>query len=157
MNTKKQLLHEKNEFANIRELIEWAGRQYREKYAFSYRPNPHRSEIEKVTFRQFRSDVRALASEMISMGCVGKHCVVIGKFSYQWALTYYAILSIGAVLVPLDRDWLAKDLADTAEKADASFLFCDESRADKAAAIAERVKLEAPVIYLNAKTQENKS
>jgi long-subunit acyl-CoA synthetase (AMP-forming) len=84
---KKHLLHEKNEFANIRELIEWAARQYRDKYAFSYRVTPH-SDIEKVTFRQFRNDVRALASEMLSMGCAGKHCVVIGKFSYQWALTY---------------------------------------------------------------------
>ena len=150
---KKHLLHEKNEFANVRELIEWASRQYRDKYAFSYRVTPH-SDIEKVTFRQFRNDVRALASEMLSMGCAGKHCVVIGKFSYQWALVYYAILSIGAVLVPLDRDWTAEDLAETAKHADANFVFCDESRAEKAEAIAARVELDAAPIYLNAKTSE---
>ena len=152
---KKHQLHEKNEFANVRELIEWASRQYRDKTAFSFRSNPHQKEIETVTFRQLRNNVRALASEMLAMGCAGKHCVVIGKFTYQWALTYYASLSIGAVLVPLDRDWSGEDLADTASKADADFLFCDEDIAEKAKVIAEKTSLKAPVVYMNAKQEEN--
>ena len=152
---KKHQLHEKNEFANVRELVEWASRQYRDKTAFSFRSNPHQAEIETVTYRQLRNNVRALASEMLAMGCAGKHCVVIGKFTYQWALMYYAILSIGAVLVPLDRDWQAADLADTVEKADADFLFCDEDIADKAKFIEEKVELKAPVVYLNAKKEKN--
>ena len=140
---KKTALHERREFTNVRELLEWAGMHYGEKIAYSYRLTP-RGEVEKVSFRQFRDDVRALATELLSMGCNGKKCAVIGKFSYDWAKMYYALLSIGAVVVPLDRDWLAPDLADTAKKAGASFLFCDEDMADTAEVSAAGLALEAP-------------
>jgi long-chain acyl-CoA synthetase len=93
-----------------------------------------------------RDDVRALASELIAKGCVGKSCVLIGKMSYEWALTYFAVMSIGGVLVPLDRDWSAEDLADTARTADAAFLFCDADVADKGAHVAAQISLcHAPV------------
>ncbi|MBQ7346754.1 MAG: AMP-binding protein [Clostridia bacterium] len=152
---KNEILHEKTEFANVRELIEWAGETYGEKTAFSFRRNPHDAEVEKVSFLQFRDDVRALASELHARGLAGKHCVIIGKMSYEWATVYYATLSVGATLVPLDRDWLAEDLADTAAKANADFLFCDEDIAEKAAVIEKSVKLTAPAVYLLAKKEEN--
>lgn len=151
---KNHILHEKKDFADARELIEWAGDEYADRYAYSYKPDPRGSEIVKVSFQTFRDDVRALASELIAMGCSSKHVVVIGKFSYDWTRMYYAILSIGAVIVPLDRDWTAEDLSKTAIRANASFLFCDEDIADKAAHIAENVALEAPPVYMLAKSND---
>lgn len=150
----KHILHEKVSFTNVRQLVEWAAEQYGEQYAYAHRPNPHQPEADKVTFRQFANDVRALASELLAMGCAGKHCAVIGKFSYPWALTYFATLSIGAVLVPLDRDWLAEDLADTVQKADIAFLFGDEDIAEKITYIADRTALSAVPVYLTAKTSD---
>ena len=152
---KKQILHEKVEFENIRALVEWAGDKYGEKTAFSYREKANDKEVSKISYQKFRDDVRALTSELISMGIDGKHCVVIGKFSYEWALTYYSVLSSGGVLVPLDRDWIADDLADTASKANADFLFCDEELKYKAAVVAEVAKIETPTTYLLAKEEGN--
>ncbi|MBQ9760772.1 MAG: AMP-binding protein [Clostridia bacterium] len=151
---KNMALHEKREFTTVRELIEWAGAHHNERIAYSYRETA-RGEVQKVSFRQLRDDVRALASELLSMGCAGKKCVVIGKFSYEWVLTYFATLSIGAILVPLDREWLAADLADTVKKADASFLICDADIAEKAAVIAENVELAAAPYFLNAKDRDD--
>ncbi len=150
---KNHILHEKREFENVRALVEWAADFYKEKTIFSFRPDP-KSEIKKISFISLRDDVRALASEMLAMGCAGKHCVLVGKFSYEWAITYYAALSIGAVLVPLDRDWHAEDLADTASRADASFLFIDEDISDKAPVILEKTGICESAIYLNAKKEE---
>ena len=80
---KKEKLHEKIEFDNVRDLIEFGAEKYSNKFAYSYRPNPAKSDIKKVTFSQLRDDVRALGSQLFSMGCSGKHCVLIGSFSYQ--------------------------------------------------------------------------
>ena len=123
---KKDMLHEKREFTNVRHLVEWAGETYGDRIAYSYRLKPHGGEISRVTFARVREDVRALAAKLLAMGCAGRHCVLIGKMSYEWALTYFAVMSIGGVLVPLDRDWSAEELAETARFADAAFLFCDE-------------------------------
>lgn len=152
---KSDVIHERRDFDTVRDLIEWAGSAYSEKIAYSFRQNPSDKDAVRVTFSQFRSDVRALASELLAMGCAGKHCVVIGKFSYDFAVTYFAVMSIGAVLVPLDRDWHAADLAETAARADAEFLFADEDVADKAAEVAARCGLTTPTVYLLAKENEN--
>ena len=137
-NTK---LHEKREYLNIRDLVESSGMEYADRTAFSYRVKPRDEEICKVSFAELRDDVRALATELLSIGCAGKHCAVIGKPSYEWALTYFSILSIGGVVVPLDRDWTASDLADTADNAGAEFLFCEAELADKAKVVAEKISL----------------
>ena len=120
---KKHQLHKTVEFTNVRELIEWAAKTYGEKTAISYRESAHQKESTKISYIRFADDVRALASRLLALGCEGKHCALIGKTSYEWILTYYATLSIGAVLVPLDRDWLKEDLLDTVKTANADFLF----------------------------------
>ena len=117
---KKQMLHEKQEFASVRDLVERAAQMYHDRVAYSFRNNPHDKEVVKKTFTELRDDVRALATEFLSRGLAGKHCSVIGKFSYSWVRMYFALLSIGAVIVPLDKDWLAADLADTAKRAEVS-------------------------------------
>lgn len=134
---KQQILHAKKEFENTRKLVEYAGEAYGEKTAFSYRKDPRDKEIVKISFKQFRNDVRALASKLISLGINGKHCALIGKMSYEWATVYYSVLCAGGVLVTLDRDWSADELASTAQKADVSFIFCDSDLKDKA----EKIKL----------------
>ena len=149
----KYQIHEKLNFTNMRELVEFAGEKYADKYAYSFRRTP-KSEITKIRFSSLREDVRSLACELASMGCSGKHCAIIGKLSYDWVLTYYAVLSIGGVLVPLDPEWQKEDLADTVGKAHASFLFCDEDIKEKSEYIAQQVKLDAEPIYLAAKDTE---
>ncbi len=150
----KDAIHEKIEFTNIRSLIEWAADTYVEKYVYSFRNDSVHGEVTHITFTQLRDDVRALARKLLEMGCAGRHCVVTGKPSYEWILTYFAVLSVGGVLVPLDRDWLADDLADTAAKADAAYLFCDGDLADKAGVIAARTSLIHPPVFLLDETKD---
>ncbi len=146
----KDMLHEPRYFENVRKLLEWAAEEYGNDTVYSFRPTP-RAEIVKKSFVEFRDDVRALASEFLAMGCAGRHCVIIGKLSYEWAAVYYAMLSIGGVLIPLDRDWQPEDLAATVERAEAKFLFCDADLKEKAAVIEGKVSFAAPTVYLNGK------
>jgi long-chain acyl-CoA synthetase len=55
-----------------------------------------------VTSAQFRADVVALACQLIDGGVApGDRVAVLGRTSYEWAVTDYAVLSIGAVTVPV--------------------------------------------------------
>ena len=144
----KHMLHEKNEFKDMRHLVEWAADTYGEKYAYSYKPMPSKPEVKRISFNTFRDDIRALTSKLIEMGCSGKHCAVIGKLSYEWALLYFSILSSGGIIVPLDKDWQAAELAKTANKADVTFLFIDEDMKEKATVIAGENDLSAEPIFI---------
>ncbi len=150
---KNERLHEKQEFLNMRDLVERAAEMYPERTAYSYRENPRDKEIVKVNFTQMRDDVRAVVTELSSRGYSGKHCVVIGKFTYSWARMYFSILSMGAVIIPLDRDWSAEDLAETACRANADYLFIDSDLADKADIIKERAGIKE-VVYMTGEEGE---
>ena len=138
---KNHVLHPKREFTDVRALIEWAGDFYKERYAFSFRKDPHKPEKTKISFPALRDDVRALATEFISRGFSKQHVVLIGKSSYEWALVYYAALAADAVLVPLDRDWGEVELAETVKRAGASFLICDSDIKAKGEFVASDVGL----------------
>ena len=56
-------------------------------------------------------------------------------------------MAIGSVLIPLDRDWQAADLADTVKKADTDLLIVDTDIAEKGKTIAETVGLDS-VLYI---------
>ena len=150
----KDMIHEPRYFDNVRALVEWGADFYGNDTIYSFRPNP-RADVVKKSFVEFRDDVRALASELLSMGCAGRHCVVIGKLSYEWAALYYATLSIGGVLIPLDRDWQPEDLAATAERAEAKFLFCDADIKEKAAVIEGKISFATPTVYLGGSEADN--
>lgn len=149
----KYQLHERQDFANIRDLVESAAKMYPENVAYSYRVNPHDKEIVKKNFTELRDEVRALASEWLTRGLAGKHCAVIGKFSYSWVRMYFSLLSMGAVIVPLDRDWLAADLVETAKRAEIEYLFIDGELKEKALAIEEACQTKLTV-YMSGEDGE---
>jgi ABC-type glycerol-3-phosphate transport system permease component len=110
---------------NIKEMIRECAKMYGDRIAYSYRIKPHDEKAVTKTYIELKDDVTALATELIARGYQGKHIALIGKLSYSWVLVYYATLSIGSVLIPLDRDWQAADLADTVKKADTDLLIVD--------------------------------
>ena len=145
MAKNKKVLHEKREYSDIREVVEDIGSIYSGRYAYAFRIKPHDKDIVKKTYNELRDDVRALASEMIARGMAGKHVALIGKLTYHWVLVYYATLSIGSVLVPLDKDWGAQELAETGKRADVSVIFCDGDIISKGVAVAEAVGCDQPI------------
>ena len=145
---KKDLpLHEKLEFPTIREMIRQCADMYGAKPAYSFRVKPTDAEPVKKSYIDLKDDVTALATELIARGYQGKHICLIGKLSYSWVLVYYATMAIGSVLIPLDRDWQAADLADTVKKADTDLLIVDTDIAEKGKTIAETVGLDS-VLYI---------
>ncbi|MBR2929770.1 MAG: AMP-binding protein [Clostridia bacterium] len=139
-------IHEKVEYKTMRDLVETIGDKYTDKPSFCYRVNPRDPEPKKVSYTKLRSDIRALGTELLARGLGGKHIAVIGKHSYPWVVSYFAILSIGSVLVPLDRDWAAEDLATTAAKAEIAFVLIDKDILSKADLICEACGAPAPFV-----------
>ncbi len=148
-------LRPKREFNSIRHIVEHAAKAYGNNTAFSYRLKPEDKEKVSVSYIEFRDDVRALASEMLSRKMEGKHIVAIGKMSYDFAVTYYATLLIGAIFVPLDRDWSCIELASTAKSADVDYLFCDDDIQDKGEGIQRICNLEFPTVYFGAEGEQS--
>lgn len=142
---KCDMLREKVEFGNFRNLVETIGEKYADKPAFSYRINPRDEKAVQKSYSQLRSDVRAFGTTLIARDIAGKHIVVIGKQSYPWIVSYFTILATGSVIVPLDKDWSKEDLAATAERADGEFVLVDPELMEKGTFVAEAIGAPAPI------------
>lgn len=136
MNRPYPLYEQSREYENMREMVADCGARFADRVAFSYRTRPFDEQKVTVTFREFARQVEALGTEMLARGMAQGHVCLIGKLSYGWILTYFATLSIGAVLVPLDPEWTADDLAATARTAEVSALVCEGGLSEKADRIA---------------------
>lgn len=122
-------------FRDMREFLTVSCEKFADSIAFTYRIHGSDPEPQRISFRRFYNDVRAIGTRALAGGCAGTHCALIGRLSYDWICCYFALLSIGAVLVPLDREWTEADLVDTVKRAECVHLFCDGDLQEKATAV----------------------
>ena len=83
-------IHERIHYENFRHMVEDIGDRYNTHGAYSFRQNPRDKEIVKKTYLELRDDIRGLTTAFLKEEFAGKHIVLIGKYSYNWVLTYYA-------------------------------------------------------------------
>ena len=138
-------IRERIHYNCVREMIEDVGDRFKGHGAYAFRINPRDKEIVRKTYEELREDVRALSCAFIKHGYAGKHITLISKMHYNWALVYYAALCTGSVLIPLDRDWSAAELAPTVQKADTEVLIVEGAIIEKGEAISAEIGCAAPI------------
>jgi long-chain acyl-CoA synthetase len=99
-------------------MTENVAKKYPDRVAFSYKKDPHDSETIKVTYSQARDFIRDMGTELISMGFSDKHIALIGETSYEWISSYFCLMSIGSVVVPVDKDLPVDEIAGIMSFAD---------------------------------------
>ncbi len=111
-------------FSTIREVIEYSTDYYKDKIAYQVKLGEN--EYNNITFHQLKKDVVALSESFIQMGYKGKRIGVIGLNSYEWILTYYATVSIGSIIVPLDRALMEEEVVSLVSRSEISALVYSE-------------------------------
>ena len=131
-------LYETTIFPDFRIMVENVAKKYPDRYGLSYRNSPADLEASHITYAQAANDIRALGTALIDLGCRDRHCAIIGGATPGWVYSYFSLMAIGAVTVPLDKDWPENDLAETVLRAECEFVFYSSEAASKMDAIRER-------------------
>ncbi|HHV96872.1 MAG TPA: AMP-binding protein [Clostridiaceae bacterium] len=118
----KYPLYETTVFEDFRIMTENVAKKYPNRIAFSYKKNPHDEETINVTFAEVRDYVRNMGTELISMGCRDKHVALIGESSYEWICSYFSLMSIGAVVVPIDKDLPVEEIVSIVNFAECEYV-----------------------------------
>lgn len=98
-------------FDDMRDMLEKTADKYGTKTAISYRKNPSDKEALEISFEKVWEDVAGLATALIKRGLRGKKVAIIGENSREWIYAYFALTSMGAVAVPIDKEYPAADMA----------------------------------------------
>lgn len=96
---------------DMRSIVEEAAANFPDRTALSYKVHPSDTEVVKVGFPQWRDDVRNLGTALIAKGLREKNIALIGENSYGWCCSYFAVMAIGSVLVPVDKELAPEDIA----------------------------------------------
>ena len=95
---------------DMRSLVEEAAQNFSDSTAISYKENYWDKEVKKVTFNQWRDDVRNLGTALIAKGLREETIAIVGENSYGWCCSFFGVMAIGSVTVPVDKELPVEDI-----------------------------------------------
>ncbi|MBR2848069.1 MAG: AMP-binding protein [Clostridia bacterium] len=150
-------LYETRHFSDIREMVENSADLYGDNTAVSYRITPKDEESVRVSYIEARDRIRALGTGMIEAGCRDAHVALIGEASYNWLCTYYGLMAVGAVTVPIDKELPADDILGIMDKAECTHIFYSSVAEEKIAEIRDRLRFTKNFICFDEPKMEGAS
>jgi long-chain acyl-CoA synthetase len=126
-------------FADLRDLVVRTCDKYSELDAFIFRRSPKLSEVHR-TFYEYGRDIKGLATYILNSDYAGDRLAVVGENAYEWFVSYNAILSSGAVGVPLDRALPEDELIQLLQRSRSRVIFYHHRHHKMMLSIAEKMK-----------------
>lgn len=126
-------------FDDIRDMLEKTAEKYGPRPAISYRKSPNDEKAVRISFEEVAEDVAGLATSLIKCGLRDKKVALIGENSREWIYSYFALASMGAVVVPVDKEYPASDMAGILNTAHCDALIFSPSIKDKYTYLSENV------------------
>lgn len=129
-------VYDVKEVLTLRALLERSAELYADRPAFAVLCA---GEVEEISYADFYADVAALATYLNSLGLEGKKVALIGKNSYPWALSYFAVTAGCGVVVPFDKEYKAGELAHLSAEAGIDAILCAADQVEKLTGLPESV------------------
>lgn len=95
---------------DMRSLVEEAAQNFPDSTAISYKENYWDKEVKRVSFTQWRDDVRNLGTALIAHGLREENIAIVGENSYGWCCSFFAVMAVGSVTVPVDKELPIDDI-----------------------------------------------
>lgn len=121
-------LNEVPQIYNLKKFVSHCVDTYKDRIVFQFEQD---NDILKISYQEFSEDINALGTALCHFGLQGVKIALIGENSYQWILSYFAIVNGGNVVVPLDMETDEDDLAKLLINTEVSCVICSEKYLDK--------------------------
>lgn len=126
MKIKYKPLEKPLELNNFKDLIDFRVNSSN-KIAYKYRL---KKDIVEITAEQFKNHIEAFGTYLYSQEHKNTKIALIGENSYEWIVSYFAIVNGGNVVVPLDKELPASDLKELITRSGCTALVYAESYSD---------------------------
>lgn len=115
MNLYKKPLYDVKKMTDIKDLLNSSAAEFADRKAFLVKCD---GQYMPITYRQFKADVDAFGTALLSLGLKGKKIAVIGENRYEWAVAYMAVVCGAGIVVPLDKELPEGEIAPLIELAE---------------------------------------
>ena len=104
-------------FDDLKQMLHASAERFGDKTLFMEKRG---GEYQKTSFRRYCNDVDALGTTLCAKGLSGKRVIVTGENCYHWVLAYMAVICGVGVVVPVDKEIPAEEMANIARVCEAS-------------------------------------
>lgn len=129
MNNKKYPYYSVPEVSDMKDLLDFCAENYKDKKAFWFKK---KGELIEISYKQLKHDVDSFGTYLSSIGKCNKHIALLGENSYEWIVSYFAVVNGGGVIVPLDKENDIDSLKELVEKSEASLVIHSQAFSDEA-------------------------
>ena len=123
----------------IRDSFDITTKELKDKVGFLEK-RPGKKEFREITYKEFRKDVTSIGAALIEkLGLKGEKIAIIGENSYEWAASYYSVVCGTGIVVPLDKELPASEIANLVRRSKAKAIFFSNRKRDLINSIREEV------------------
>lgn len=119
-----QSFYDVDKVETFKELIDRSARLYGDRPAYKLKNKD--GVYYDVSYKKLRHDIYYLGNSLIADGYQREKIAVIGANSYKWAITYLAVTCSNNIVVPIDKELMAHDIAKFIGDAGAVAIFADD-------------------------------
>lgn len=133
---KKNEKYEVTEYKTIKEIFDKSTKEYAKK-EFVLEKFDHKKPYTEITYEKFREDVIGLGTALNKiLKLKDKRVVIIGETTYEWYVSYMAMLCGTGIAVPIDKELPANEIENLVKRSKASAVIYSKKKED----IIEKVK-----------------
>lgn len=117
----KKIYYEPRPIRDLKDMINSSEKLFGPRPAFWIK-NKHKEPFKPISYSQFKMDILAFGTALKARGLDGKAIAVIGENSYNWVVAYFACAYGLGVVVPIDRELPANEIANLLNRSNAACL-----------------------------------
>lgn len=127
---KKAPFYETRKITDLKDMLNSSCELYGDNIAFLKKDVPGGEYVE-VKYNEYKRDVEALGTALISLGLKDKNIAIIGENRYEWAVSYLGIVNGTGTVVPLDKELPEAELESLINRGELSAIIYSKKKNDQ--------------------------
>lgn len=124
---KKIPFYEVREIKDLRDMLRQSVKIFNDKTAFMIKKN-REEPYTNVSYRTFGADVDALGTALVQLSGKGSRVAILSETRYEWYVTYLATTNGTGIVVPIDKELPAHEIASLLNRSYSDILVYSSSK-----------------------------
>lgn len=124
----KNKFYEGQKLVDYKDLVSLYKNRYSDQIVFEYKKSPEDTNINKVTYKKFASDIEALGALLLTKNL--KRICIISPNRYEWFVSYLAVTTSNLVAVPLDKSLPTNEIINLVKRSECDGIIFDGKYSD---------------------------
>ena len=128
---------------SIKDMVIYCADMYKDSIAFQFEQN---NEITRISFQEFLDDINGLGTMLYYRGLHNMKIALIAENSYEWILSYFAVVNGGNVIVPVDPETSDEQIKQLIIKTEISVVICSQKHLEKIQTVTNNLSVQEIII-----------